>query len=236
MTHSQKKTEKKKISIVIPALNERDGIEKTIEAVPKEELKKIGYETQILVVDNGSDDGTPELARQAGAEVIFEPKRGYGSALKAGFANATGDIISTADADATYPLEAIPRLVGILEQENLDFITTNRFALMDKAAMSFRNKVGNAILTLTTRILFRINIKDCQSGMWVFKRSILDKLMLKSNTPLSQEIKIEACHFARCRWKEVPIEYYPRLGEAKCGGWKVGFTNLCDLFRKRLIR
>jgi hypothetical protein len=81
-----------------------------------------------------------------------------------------------------------------------------------------------------------LKIKDCQSGMWVFRRKVLDRLMLKSNTPLSQEIKIEACHFARCRWKEVAIKYKPRLGQAKCGGWKVGFTNFCDLFRKRVAR
>ena len=224
------------ISIVIPALNEQDGIGKTIHAIPKAELEDMGYEVQVLVVDNGSNDGTAELAREAGAEVVFEPRRGYGNAYKAGFANARGDIIATADADATYPVEDIPRLLKILEQEKLDFLTTNRFALMENGAMSFRNKVGNSILSLTTRLLFGINIKDSQSGMWVFKRNILDRLVLKSNTPLSQELKIEACHFYRCRWKEVLIKYNPRLGEVKLGGWKVGLGNLLHLFKKRLIR
>lgn len=224
------------VSIVIPALNERDGIEKTIEAVPKKELEERGYEPRILVVDNDSNDGTGELAQKAGAEVVFEPKRGYGSAFKTGFAHAEGDIIVTIDADATYPAEDIPRLVGILEEEKLDFLTTNRFALMDEDAMSFRNRLGNAILTLTTRLLFGLNIKDSQSGMWVFRRGILDNLVLKSNTPFSQELKIEACHFARCRWREVPIQYMPRCGKAKLGGWKVGFKNLLHLIKKRVVR
>lgn len=226
----------KTISIVIPAQNERDGIEQTIRAIPKNELERMDYEVQILVVDNDSNDGTGELAKKAGAEVIFEPRHGYGSAYKAGFAHARGDVIATADADATYPVEDIPRLVEILEKENLDFLTTDRFALMDKNAMSFRNKVGNTILSSTMRLFFGIDIKDSQSGMWVFRRSILSKLRLTSNTPLSQELKIEACHFAKCRWREILIRYQPRAGKAKLGGWKVGTTNLLHLFKKRLVR
>lgn len=226
----------KTLSIVIPALNESEAIQRTIEAIPKGELEGMGYEVQILVVDNNSEDGTGELARRAGAEVIFEPKRGYGSAFRAGFTHARGDIIATADADATYPLEDIPKLVGILEQDTLDFLTTNRFPAMDRNAMPLRNKVGNVILTLTARILFGLDIKDSQSGMWVFRRGILDNLVLKSNTPLSQELKIEAIHFAKCSWKEVPIKYRPRLGKAKLGHWKIGFELLLHLIKKRIAR
>jgi len=226
----------KQVSIVIPALHEREGIEKTIAAVPRSELAAMGYSVQVLVVNGDSKDGTGELAQRAGAEVIDEPRRGYGRAFKTGFARATGDIIATADADGTYPVEDIPALVRTLESEDLEFITTDRLAFLAKDVMSRRNRVGNAILTSATMLLFQLKLKDCQSGMWVFRRNILDRLVLKSNTPLSQEIKIEACHFARCRWKEVPIKYRPRLGRAKCGGWKVGFTNFCDLIRKRAAR
>jgi len=226
----------KTISIVMPARNERDGIEQTIRAIPKDELEKMGYEVQILVVDNDSNDGTGELAKKAGAEIIFEPRHGYGSAYKAGFAHATGDVIATADADLTYPVEHIPRLVEILERENLDFLTTDRFPLMDKNAMYFKNKVGNRILSLTMRLLFRLDIKDSQSGMWVFKTSILSKLKLTSNTPLSQELKIEACYFAKCRWKEVLIQYRPRSGKAKLGDLRVFLTNLLHFIKKRIVR
>ena len=226
----------KKLTIVIPALNEEQGIEKTVRAIPRAEINRIGYQCQVLVVDNGSEDATVELAAGAGAEVVSEPNRGYGTALKKGFAAADGDIIVTADADATYPLEDIPRLVQILDSENIDFITTNRFALMPKEAMSKRNRVGNAILSWTMRLLFGLKIEDSQSGMWVFRKAILQRLRLTSNTPLSQEIKIEACHFARCPWKEVPIQYRPRSGKAKLGGWKVGTGNLIHLVSKRLHR
>jgi hypothetical protein len=226
----------KKLTIVIPALNEEQGIEKTIRAVPRAGIDKIGYHTQVLVVDNGSDDATAELAARAGAVVVSEPNRGYGTALKRGFAAADGDVIVTADADATYPLEDIPRLVLILDSENLDFITTNRFALLQREAMSNRNRIGNAVLSWTMRLLFRLKIDDSQSGMWVFRREILKNLKLSSNTPLSQEIKIEACHFTRCRWREVPIQYHLRSGKAKLGGWRVGTGNLLHLVKKRVRR
>jgi len=227
----------KKLSIVIPALNEEEGIEKTIQAVPREELRQTDYEVQIVVVNNGSDDKTGELARRAGAEVILEPRRGYGSAFKAGFAHASGDIIATADADATYPVEDIPRLVKILEDENLDFLTTNRFALLEKGAMSFRNRVGNKILSSTMRLLFRLDMKDSQSGMWVFDKGILNSLKLKANNmSFSQELKLEACHFIKSRWKEIPIKYRVRLGEVKLRGWRDGFGNLSHLIKKRIVR
>jgi hypothetical protein len=224
------------VSVVIPALNERDGIVRTIKAVPVDELEKLGYGVQVVVVDNGSTDGTGDLARSAGAEVVYEAKRGYGHAYRAGFAGASGDIIATSDADATYPVEDIPRLVKILDDDRLDFLTTDRFARMQPGAMSTRNKIGNAVLSLATRLFFGINIKDSQSGMWVFRRKILDGMVLKSNTPLSQELKIEACHFMQCPWKEVPIEYRPRVGQVKLGGWKVGLTNLMHLAGKRIAR
>ncbi len=226
------------VSVVIPARNEKDGIVKTIRAIPRDELERMGYEVEVLIVDNGSNDGTGELARRAGAEVVFEPKPGYGSAYKTGFAQAKGDIIATADADATYPVEDIPRLLEILEKENLDFLTTNRFALMERGAMSLRNKVGNTILSLAVRMLFGLNLRDPESGLWVFKKEVLDKSKLGSDTwPFSHELKIEVCYYNGCRWKEVPIQYRGRSGETKLqSGWRVGFTDLLHIMKKRIIR
>lgn len=227
----------KQISIVFPALNEREAIEKVIRAIPIKELEGMGYEVQILVVDNGSSDGTGELAREAGAKVVLEPIRGYGRAYKTGFASATGDIIATADADLTYPMDDIPKFVRLLEEENLDFITTNRYANMGKDAMSPLHRLGNTILNITAKLLFQINIRDSQSGMWVFKKDLLDKMVLKSDTmAFSQELKIEACHFTKCRWRELPIQYKTRLGRVKLRSWRDGFGNLLRLIKKRLVR
>jgi glycosyltransferase involved in cell wall biosynthesis len=225
------------ISVVIPALNEQESIEKVIAAIPKDKLSNMGFECQILIVDNGSDDDTGSLARTAGADVVLEPQRGYGKAYKTGFANASGEIIATADADCTYPVEDIPKIVNILEDENLDFITTNRFAFQEKGAMSVKHRLGNNILSLALRMLFRLNIKDSQSGMWIFRKSLLDKMVLRADTmALSQELKIEACHFATNRWKEIPIEYRTRVGEVKLRSWRDGMGNLLQLINKRFSR
>lgn len=230
------------ISIVIPAWNERVGITSTINAIPKAELENSGYSVQILVVDGGSEDNTVELAKSAGADVIIETKRGYGRAYKTGFTHVNGKIIVTADADNTYPMKDILRLVNMLENENLDFITVNRLTDMEKGAMSLRNQIGNSILAVETKLLFNLKMKDPESGMWVFRRNILEKLKLDSDSNVfSHEIKIEACYFAKCRWKEVPGRYKIRYGSKgkltnEWTGWEAGFNNLFHIIKKRLIR
>jgi glycosyltransferase involved in cell wall biosynthesis len=218
-------------------LNEEAAIDQTIKGIPESELDKMGYDVEVVIVDNGSTDRTAEISRQAGARVIYEPRRGYGRAYRTGFENARGDIIVTADADLTYPVEDIPQFVKILNDEGLDFITTNRLSSTNNGAMSIQNKMGNFGLTLATRILFPVDIKDSQSGMWIFKRDILNHLKLRSDgMPLSQEIKLEACYFAKYRWKEIPIHYKVRVGEVKLRRWRDGFENLFHLVRKRIKR
>jgi dolichol-phosphate hexosyltransferase len=230
----------KSISIVIPAFNEKEGIEQTIKNIPRFELEQAGFSVQVLVVDGCSDDGTLQLAKKAGAEIIVEHKRGYGRAYKTGFQAAIGDIIVTADADGTYPVEDIPRLVRLLESEKLDFINTTRFPLINKGAMSLRNRVGNTILAVETRLLFNLKMKDPESGMWIFKKNILDRLKLKSdNGTFSHEIKIQACYFAGCNWVEVPVKYYSRIGgsgklTSGWTGWKSGFANLFHISLLRI--
>ncbi len=231
-------TQTRLLTVVIPALNEEQGIQHTIAAVPRKELEAIGYGVQVLVVDNGSTDRTAELARGAGADVVTQPVRGYGAALKKGFHSAAGDVIVTADADATYPLEAIPSLLEIMDREKLDFLTTNRFADLDKAAMPLLNRMGNRLLSVAATVLFRIRIEDAESGMWLFRKALLPRLRLHSDSwPLSHEIKIEACCYSGCRWKEVPIQYRSRVGQTKLSNaWKVGLIDLLHIAKKRAVR
>lgn len=225
------------VSVVIPALNEAAAIQTVIKSIPTGRLTALGYATQILVVDNGSTDGTGELARRAGAETVYEPRRGYGRAYKTGLNRARGAILATCDADLTYPTEMIPDLVRLLVAENLDFITTNRFHDMVPGAMSTRNRIGNALLNRTLRLLYGIRIADSQSGMWVLKKEILPRLRLVSDQmPFSEELKIECIFYERCRWREVPITYRERVGPVKLRGWRDGFHNLLWMARKRFVR
>ncbi|MGD0354782.1 MAG: glycosyltransferase family 2 protein [Dehalococcoidia bacterium] len=230
-------TKRKRISIVIPALNEEQGIANTINTIPNGKLQDMNYDVEIIVVDNGSTDKTSEIAKRAGAAVVYEPVRGYGKAYKTGFSSAIGEIIATADADCTYPVEDIPKLVKALEDEGLDFITTNRFADMTEDAMHMQNRFGNLVLNITTKLLYGINLNDSQSGMWVFRKNLLQEFKLRSNgMPLSEELKIEACYYTRCRWKELPISYKARMGKVKLRTFRDGFENLFYLIRKRFIR
>ena len=218
------------LSIIIPTMNEERSIGKVIDAIRESIPNSISYE--VLIVDTDSKDRTREIAASKGAVIIDEPRRGYGRAYKTGFEKANGRIIATLDADMTYPADKIPELMRILESEYLDFITTNRMALMDPGAMNFTHRLGNRVLSLTTRLLFRVKIRDSQSGMWIFKKEILPKLNLTSDgMALSEELKIES--FKKFRAKEVPIRYSPRVGEVKLNTWRDGTQNLKFLFKKR---
>lgn len=218
-----------KVSVIIPTMNEEASIGLVIEEVNKA-LGSIPHE--VLVIDTDSKDKTRDVAAAKGAVVIDEPRRGYGRAYKTGFEKAGGEIIATLDADMTYPASVIPQLVAMLEAKNLDFVTTNRFAMMHRGAMSAKHRFGNWVLSTTTRILFRVRLKDSQSGMWVFRRAILGDLVLKSDAmSLSEELKIEA--FKKKKAVEVPIEYRVRVGEVKLSSWKDGLGNLKYLFKKR---
>ncbi|MBS7633225.1 glycosyltransferase family 2 protein [Candidatus Bathyarchaeota archaeon] len=220
------------VSVVIPSLNEEEGIGSTIDEIPVKELQRMGYDVEILVVDGNSIDRTREIAEKMGATVIIEARRGYGRAYKTGFEKARGDIIVTLDADATYPALNIPKFVRYLTEQKLDFITTNRLAFMENEAMAPLHKVGNAILTLASRILFLVKIADSQSGMWIFRKEILRELDLTSDgMGLSEEIKIKA--FKKFRAKEVPIKYRKRLGAAKINSFDDGIKNLLFLLRLR---
>lgn len=220
------------VTVIIPTINEEEGIARVLDSIPGFP----GPDIEVLVVDTNSTDRTRDIARERGARVVDEPRRGYGRAYKTGFEHARGDIIVTLDADGTYPAEEIPRLVGMLREEGLDFVTCDRLSGLEKGAMSAKHRLGNWILTKATNLLFRTGLRDSQSGMWVFRRSVLDRLELTSDgMALSEEIKIEAVRKG-LRVREVPIAYRPRLGEVKLRSWADGRKNLAFLFSKRFSR
>jgi glycosyltransferase involved in cell wall biosynthesis len=218
------------VSVIIPTMNEEQSIGLVIDevSVALEGVRPF----EVVVVDTDSRDRTREIAAERGAVVVPEPRRGYGRAYKTGFERAEGEFVATLDADMTYPAGDIPSLLDKLEGDGLDFITTNRFASMEPGAMSAKHRLGNSVLSLAARVLFRVRFKDSQSGMWVFRRALLGSLELESDgMALSEEIKIEA--FRKGKAVEVPITYRPRVGEVKLNSWRDGLGNLRFLLRKR---
>jgi len=218
-----------RISLVIPCYNEEGGIRQVLGRVPSQVDEKI-------VVDNASTDRTAAVAEALGARVVRETRRGYGAAYKAGLAAATGDVVVTLDGDGSYPPEHIPRLVDALVDRGWDFLSACRFPLIDRRAMEWSNQVGNRVLTLATALLFGRPIQDSQSGMWVFRRTLLERLRLTSDgMAFSEEIKLEAL-LQGFRFGEEHIPYGVREGEVKLQKWRDGWANLSFLVRKRFGR
>jgi|SRR5579871_343401 len=218
------------ITVIIPCLNEEAGIEKILRAMP-------AFVDEVIVVDNDSDDRTSEVAASLGAKVIREDVRGYGRSYKRGFAMATSDLIITLDGDHSYPVDAISYLIEAFLHLEIDFLNASRFPVRDAKSMSFRNKLGNLVLSLAMSVLFFRWVRDSQSGMWVFRRSILKDMKLESDgMAFSEEIKIEALRNRNIRFGELSIMYSSRVGETKLNPWRDGLRNLAFLAKKRFLR
>jgi glycosyltransferase involved in cell wall biosynthesis len=236
-------------SLVIPTLNEEESIGHVLATFARaaQEGNRTFFaaapvDWEVLVVDGRSTDRTIERATTAGARVVLEPRPGYGRAYRTGFAAASGEAIATADGDATYPVERVPELLRQLLDENLDFLTTDRMAFVDRGAMTTEHRIGNRVLNFALSMAYHRfvtdlpggGLKDSQSGMWVFRRDLLERIRLtQDGMAMSEEIKIEAL-VRGFRVREVPIRYGERWGAPKLSSWKDGQQNLLFLLEKRL--
>lgn len=219
----------KKVSLVIPCLNEEEGLRNILPRVPKEV-------DEIIIVDGNSQDNTAKVAEEYGAKVIIEKRHGYGLAYKIGFSAATGDIITNADGDGTYPVEAIIPMLDFMLSRQVKFVSACRFPLPDPNAMLQRNFGGNVVISAIMSLLFKSMISDGCSGMWLFERSILDKVKLKSDKwAFSNEIKLEAAANPNIGYAEFWIGLAPRLGETKVAApWTIGLRVVLFIIWKRL--
>lgn len=219
-----------KITVVIPCLNEEEGIQHVLARVPE-------FVDEVIVVDNDSTDGTGGIARQLGARVIEETVRGYGRAYKTGLLHAKGDIIVTLDGDRSYPVDSVSYLLEALLNSKVGFISASRFPVQNPESMSFKNMVGNRVLSLIMSLLYFRWIHDSQSGMWIFYKDALKKMDLRSDEmAFSEEIKIEALCNPQIGFREIPINFSNRAGEEKLRPWRDGWNNLVFLFKKRFFR
>lgn len=232
MVDSYRMVNKKRISVVIPCKNEEKTITRTLRNVPS-------CVDEIIVVDNGSTDKTAEVARKAGAKVVFEPRKangiGYGYAHMTGMANATGDYIFAADGDDTYPLSEIPRIIKVMEKSGLDFVSCSRYPLKNSKVVSKTRQLGVKILNLAVLILYGRIVNDILSGMWGVRKSAICLLDLREGGwDFSPEIKLAAMRHPKIEFTEYHIDHFERVGEtSKQKIWKTGFNHLFYLLRKR---
>jgi hypothetical protein len=214
-----------KVSVVIPCLNEAASIERCVERA-REAMEGEGWRGEVIVADNGSEDGSADLAQQAGALIVHEPRRGYGSAYLAGFAAATGDYIVMADADLTYDFGDIPRFVEKLD-DGADLVMGDRMKGIQPGAMPWLHRyVGNPVLTGILNLFFRTGVRDAHCGMRAVRRSALPTLDLRtSGMEFASEMVIRAGK-ARLEIAEIPIHYHPRHGDSKLSSFRDGWRHL----------
>ena len=216
-----------KLSAVIPTINEENTIGGIID-----ELRNSGV-SEIIIVDTNSTDRTRDIAREKGARIIEQPERGYGRAYKTGLNEVTGDIIICMDGDGTYPTNMVRPFVEILVYDQVDFISGDRMKFRTDKNYTTLHYVGNSILNKVAGLLFKVSMSDSQSGMWVF-RSDLYRMMgkLSNKMSFSEDIKIEAIRLGT--FIEIPIRYGVRITKPKLKTWQDGFSNLFNLFVKRV--
>jgi Glycosyl transferase family 2 len=203
------------VSVVVPCLNEEAGIVHVVEQA-RAGLDAAGLAGEIIVVDNASEDRSAELARGAGASVVYEPRRGYGSAYLAGLAAARGDYVVMADADGTYDLSLIGPLVERL-QDGAGMVLGSRFeGTIHPGAMPWSNRyIGNPILTGMLNLLFGARVSDAHCGLRAIRREVIPQLELSATgMEFASEMVIKAGK-RRVRIDEIPIDYHPRIGDSK---------------------
>ncbi|HET8672473.1 MAG TPA: glycosyltransferase family 2 protein, partial [Thermoleophilaceae bacterium] len=214
------------VSVVIPALNEAESIEACVRR-SLDTMKTHGIAGEVVVSDNGSDDGTPELARAAGARVIHEQRKGYGSAYLAGFAAARGKYIVMGDADETYDFGEIARFVEPLE-EGADLVMGSRLrGHIHPGAMPWLHRyVGNPVLTGVLNLFFRTGVSDAHCGMRAFRRDLLPRLDLRTTGMEFASEQVIRSSKLGLDIREIPIEYHPRTGESKLSSFSDGWRHL----------
>jgi glycosyltransferase involved in cell wall biosynthesis len=213
------------VSVVIPCLNESENIEQCVSAALAA-LREMDVRGEVVVADNGSEDDSAALAERAGAHVVVEPRRGYGSAYLAGFAASSGRYIVMADADLTYDFNDIPRFVAALE-EGAEMVMGDRMDNIQPGAMPWLHRyVGNPILTGLLNLFFRTGVKDAHCGMRAVRRDVLPRLDLRTTgMEFASEMVIRASK-EKLKIAEFPIEYHPRGGESKLSSFRDGWRHL----------
>src|SRR5271169_4249729 len=213
------------VSVVIPCLNEAENIESCVTAA-LQALEHMGVDGEVVVADNNSEDNSAQLAAKAGARVVVERRRGYGSAYLAGFAASKGRYIVMADADLTYDFDEIPNFVAALE-EGAEMVIGDRMDNIQPGAMPWLHRyVGNPILTGLLNLFFRTGINDAHCGMRALRRYVLPRLDLRTTgMEFASEMVIRASK-EKLRIAEFPIEYHPRGGESKLSSFRDGWRHL----------
>lgn len=226
-----------KITFLIPALNEEGIVGKTVSSINVDKLVELGFDVEILVVDNASTDNTAQESREAGARVVYQGERGYGNAYLKGLKEADCDIIIMGDADGTYPLELAHEFIRPIIEEDYDFVIGSRFEgqMEDGAMPALHRYIGNPMLSKMLNILFKSDVRDTHCGMRAFTKEAIEKLDLKSpGMEFAIEMVIEASEKG-LKIYQTPIKYRVRGGEAKLSSLNDGWRHISYMLKRRFL-
>ena len=227
-----------KVSVVIPCFNERKTIEQVVNAVRGAPIQNI----EIIVVDDGSTDGTIDVLKEKVAgladQIIYQPaNRGKGAALRTGFAAATGDIILVQDADLEYSPSDYPELLQPIFSGSADVVFGSRFlGGRPHRVLYFWHMVGNRFLTLLSNMFTNLNLTDLETCYKAFRAPLVKNLDLREKRfGFEPEITAKLAK-TRCRIYEVGISYSGRTyEEGKKVNWKDGFRAIYAIVRYNLF-
>ena len=214
------------VSIVMPCLNEAETVGICVDKA-QTWLAESGVHGEVVVVDNGSTDHSPDIAAQAGARVVHEAKRGYGNAYLRGFAEARGQYLVMGDADDTYDFSDLTPLIAPLD-EGYDLVVANRFkGGIKPGAMPWAHRyIGSPIINFLIRLFIGVKIGDSQSGFRAFTRKGYRRLQMKSGgMEFASEMIVKAARQG-LQITEIAAPYHPRVGESKLNTIRDGWRHL----------
>ncbi len=229
-------TNERILSVVVPVYNEKGTVLKIIEKV-----LRLDFVKEVIVVDDGSTDGTKELLQTVALDgrvrVFFHNRnRGKGAALRTGFGYVTGEIVTIQDADLEYdPSEFVEMSKPIIEGV-ADVVYGSRLSGgRPQRVHLFWHRVGNGFLTLVTGILYNTTLSDMETCYKMFRKSVLDGIRIKSDDfSVEPELTAKICKKGQWRIYELPISYYGRsYAEGKKISWRHGFSALWTLIKYR---
>jgi dolichol-phosphate hexosyltransferase len=236
--------ETKKITVIIPCYNEERGVGSVISGFKTAFLENSNYDFEIIVIDNNSKDKTTEVAKTAGATVLFEGKKGKGNAVRKGFANVSSDtdFVVMIDGDDTYRPVELFRLIELLESDFCSVVLGSRlYGKISEGSMKSLNLLGNKMFTLLSRVFYGVQSTDVLTGYYAWKKSAVDNMLPHLNSDgftIEIEMVTKMAKLGETIFS-VPISYDARAGESNLkpvsDGIKIMRVLLANLFWKSRI-